>query len=49
MIITDEKILRKVSTEWSGKPEELEKLLEKMTKAMEERFNNTYPESCVGA
>tara|TARA_S200000501_G_scaffold342005_1_gene351795 strand:+ start:175 stop:615 length:441 start_codon:yes stop_codon:yes gene_type:complete len=37
MIITDEKILRKVSTEWSGKPEELEKLLEKMTKAMEER------------
>ena len=37
MIITDKKILRSVSTEWSGTPEELEKLLEKMTKAMEER------------
>ena len=37
MIITDKKILRSVSTEWSGTPEELEKLLEKMTEAMKER------------
>ena len=36
MIITDTKILRKVSTDWSGTPEELEELLEKMTKAMKE-------------
>ncbi len=36
MIITDTKILRKVSTDWSGTQEELEELLEKMTKAMKE-------------